>query len=312
MRGADPGQGFRGLGVQGLNGLAPACGLKLVVQGYKPKSGEGSITLAAMLCVRHLSGRELVTATQDEVAALADAHGSVTLGIEQLLSPLVGQPCFRLKLICGHTQLTPDTSLKLPLELQVAVCDYVAVEAVDVDEFTDASQKNDTAAVEAFLRRPLNPDSVDSDGLTALLAAAGSGALQSVKLLASGCADLNKPREPSGATPVFLAAQTGHLAVVDWLIENGADKDRANNTGATPVYVASQNGKLDVVRLLIEKGAGKDTATDTGATPVYIASQQGRLDIVRLLIEKGAGKDIAINDGSTPVIIASAVMWCAG
>ena len=125
-----------------------------MVQGYKPKSGEGSMILAAMLCVRHLSGRELVTATQDEVAALADAHGSVTLGIEQLLSPLVGQPCFRLKLICGHTQLTPDTSLKLPLELQVAVCDYVAVEAVDVDEFTDASQKTTLLRLRPFCGDP--------------------------------------------------------------------------------------------------------------------------------------------------------------
>ena len=75
-------------------------------------------------------------------------------------------------------------------------------------------------------------------------------------------ADLNKPREMSGATPVFLAAQTGHLDVVDLLIENGADKDKANNAGWTPVFVASQQGHLDVVRLLIEKGAGKDTATD--------------------------------------------------
>ena len=121
-----------------------------------------------MLCVRHLSGRELVTATQDEVAALADVHGSVIKGLEQLLAPFVGQPCFRLKFFCGYTQLTQDTTLKLPLELQVAVGDYVAVEAIDVDELTDASQRNDAAAVEAFLRRPQHPDLVDSDGWTAL------------------------------------------------------------------------------------------------------------------------------------------------
>ena len=81
---------------------------------------------------------------------MADVHGSVIKGLEQLLAPFVGQPCFRLKFFCGYTQLTQDTTLKLPLELQVAVGDYVAVEAIDVDELTDASQRNDAAAVEAF------------------------------------------------------------------------------------------------------------------------------------------------------------------
>ena len=40
----------------------------------------------AMLCVGNPSGRELVTAAEEEFAASADAHGSVTKGIEQLWS----------------------------------------------------------------------------------------------------------------------------------------------------------------------------------------------------------------------------------
>ena len=64
-----------------------------------------------------------MTSTEAEVAALADAHGSVIKGIEQLLSPLVGKPCFRLKLLCGDAVMNEDAALKLPLELQVAVCD---------------------------------------------------------------------------------------------------------------------------------------------------------------------------------------------
>ena len=75
-----------------------------------------------MLRVRNLAGRELATVSEEEVAGLADAHGSVVKGIEQLLSPLVGQPCFRLKLLSGDTVLNQDASLKPPLELQVTVC----------------------------------------------------------------------------------------------------------------------------------------------------------------------------------------------
>ena len=146
-----------------------------------------------MLCVRNLTGRELVTSTEAEVAALADAHGSVIKGIEQLLSPLVGKPCFRLKLLCGDAVMNEDAALKLPLELQVAVCDYVEFDAGDVDRLSDASQANHAPAVEASLRRPQNPDVLDSRGRTALIAAAGSGALESLMLLVSACAELNKP-----------------------------------------------------------------------------------------------------------------------
>ncbi|CAE7341758.1 ANKRD50, partial [Symbiodinium microadriaticum] len=292
-----------------------------------------------MLRVRHLSGRELVTATEEEVAALADAHGSVIKGIEQLVSLPVGQPCFRLKLLCGDTVLSQDTNLKLPLELQVTICDFVEVDAGDVDRLSNASQENDAASVEALLRRPQNPDLVDSRGRTALMAAAESGALESVQLLTSACVDLDKTREGScdtavsaaalnghldvvrflvekgadkdkaatdGVTPVLVAAYSGHVHVVRFLIEMGADKDKANSNGATPVFIASQNGHIDVLRLLIETGADMDKAKTAGATPVYIACERGHTDVVCLLVEKRADKDAARNDGATPLFVASA------
>ncbi|CAE7600435.1 Ank2 [Symbiodinium sp. CCMP2592] len=273
-----------------------------------------------MLCVRNLAGRELVTSTEAEVASLADAHGSVIKGIEQLLSPLVGQPCFRLKLLSGDGVMNEDAALKLPLELQVAVCDYVESDTGDVDRLSDASQANDAAAVEALLRRPQNPDLVDSRGRTALVAAASSGALESLKLLVSAWADLNKPCTRTGATavfaaamngyldgatPVFVASMSGHLDLVRLLIESGADKDKANNYGATPVWIAAYHGHLHVVRLLMEMGADKDKPTWDGTTPLLVASVSGHLEVVRWLIEKGADIDRAGETGVTPILGAT-------
>ena len=54
----------------------------------------------SLLFVRNLAGQELVRASEEGIEALADAHGSIVGGLEQLLSPLLGQPCFRLKLLC--------------------------------------------------------------------------------------------------------------------------------------------------------------------------------------------------------------------
>ena len=50
--------------------------------------------------------------------------------------------------------------------------------------------------------------------------------------------------------------------------------------GATPLFIAAQNGHLDVVRHLVEVGADKDKARDTGATPLFIAAEKSHLDVV--------------------------------
>ena len=50
-------------------------------------------------------------------------------------------------------------------------------------------------------------------------------------------------------------------------MEVGADKDQAVNSGATPLFIAAQNGHLDVVRHLLDVGADKDQAQSEGGTP---------------------------------------------
>jgi ankyrin repeat protein len=47
-------------------------------------------------------------------------------------------------------------------------------------------------------------------------------------------------------------------------VENGAAKDLASNNGATPWLLAAGRGHLDIVRFLRENGA--DQADSTGAT----------------------------------------------
>ena len=71
-----------------------------------------------------------MTVPQAEVAALADAHGSVIKCIAQVLSPPVGQPCFRLKLLHKATVLSQDATLKLPLALHVTVCGFVEIDSL--------------------------------------------------------------------------------------------------------------------------------------------------------------------------------------
>ncbi len=68
-------------------------------------------------------------------------------------------------------------------------------------------------------------------------------------------ADVNQANSNNGATPLFMACQNGHVAIVDALLVNGADVNQASHDGTTPLYIACQNGHVAIVDALLVKGA---------------------------------------------------------
>ena len=87
---------------------------------------------------------------------------------------------------------------------------------------------------------------------------------------------------------MIIAAQHGHEAVVQVLIEAGANVIKALDYGATTLYAAAGNGHETVVRALIELGADVNKAMDDGWTPLYIADREGHETIVQILKDAGA------------------------
>jgi ankyrin repeat protein len=121
-------------------------------------------------------------------------------------------------------------------------------------------------------------------------------------------ADVNKARLRDAGTPLYAAAQTGKLAIVQFLVkELGADVNQAAVDGATPLFVAVQLGNLALVQCLAkEHGADVNHAQNNGASPLYIAAQEGHLDVVRCLAkELGADVNQALHDGSTPLMLSA-------
>jgi ankyrin repeat protein len=149
-----------------------------------------------------------------------------------------------------------------------------------------------------------------NDGATPLYLAAEKGHLAVVRLLMNFGADVNQGMH-DGATPLYAAAQMGKLAVVQCLVkEFGANFKQAKHEGSTPLYVAAKNGYLDVVLCLGKDfGADINQAENHGATPLYAAAQMGFLAVVRCLVKKlGADVDQAADDGATPLMAAASQM----
>ena len=137
----------------------------------------------------------------------------------------------------------------------------------------------------------------DVDGASPVHYAAASGKLECLKeLIQTGNGDPNA-QTYSGETPgktymgvaavasyafdllVYFAAQEGHLACVQWLVQTAkADPNSSSNDGMTPLHAAAQTGQVNVTHWLVRTAHCPVTSkTCDGATPLHFAAAKGTL-----------------------------------
>jgi len=85
--------------------------------------------------------------------------------------------------------------------------------------------------------------------------AAREGDLDAVRVLVAADAELVRATDGSDRTPLHLATLYGHLEVVSFLLDSGADIDAREEDGETPLHSAAWRSRLDVGRMLIERGS---------------------------------------------------------
>ncbi len=96
-------------------------------------------------------------------------------------------------------------------------------------------------------------------------------------------------------TPLHFAAQNGHLALVQTLISEGADKNpqaSAEYRKWIPIHYAAQYGHVEVVKALIKAGVDKEIKTSFGLTPLLVGAEFGRLEVVKFMLSIGADKNV--------------------
>ena len=77
-------------------------------------------------------------------------------------------------------------------------------------------------------------------------------------------------------TALSAAAKNNYLAVVQHLVEQGAEADKANTKGShlTPLHYASMRGHLEVVRYLLEQGQDRQEPLDSPPLCCYLRSSR--------------------------------------
>jgi len=128
-------------------------------------------------------------------------------------------------------------------------------------------------------------------GGTALHYAAGHGDLAMVKALVASGADVNRPGEKNGATPLMVACRDwAHSYIVGPLLAGGADVNARDKDGRTALHHAVDPLlNIPLVELLLEKGANAALADNNGVTPIAQARLLG-FEEIALQMERKTGR----------------------
>lgn len=84
---------------------------------------------------------------------------------------------------------------------------------------------------------------------------AQKGNLQKAALLIRHGAYINALEDEYLSTPLGLAARWGHVEMVEYLLQQGADPNESGAHWSTPLAWARKKGRLEIERILLEAGA---------------------------------------------------------
>ena len=155
----------------------------------------------------------------------------------------------------------------------------------DSKDFMDAVHKHDgNTVMQLIATHPTIINTRDPDGDTALIVSLRASDPQWTGFLLNKGADPNLPAGNSD-TPLIAAAKAGFDDGVSTLISLGAKVDATNKSGETPLIVAVQQRDAKLVKFLLEQGADPDRAdTVAGYSARDYAKRDSRSrDILKLI-----------------------------
>ncbi|KAK3583308.1 hypothetical protein CHS0354_038919 [Potamilus streckersoni] len=143
-----------------------------------------------------------------------------------------------------------------------------------------------------LLKKHADPNSKqEKTGKTALMAAAKSGSVKSVRAILSNDGDVNALDVKHNHAAHFAAAN-GHFEVLACMAGFGALFDQINSESNTPIHLAAMGGHAMCIKFLVQRGCNPKPKNNEGNTARTIAKDAGHKEAVKEArkAEKSFGK----------------------
>jgi uncharacterized protein len=156
-------------------------------------------------------------------------------------------------------------------------------------DMADAAERGDKSAIRALLEKKADVNAPQIDGTTALHWAVRANDLELTDMLLRAGARVSVANQ-SDATPMLLATMNGNAAIIERLIQAGAEPNAPlSQTGDTALMMASRTGKVDAVKVLLDHGAQVNAKETWGGTTALMwAIAERHPEVTKLLVERGA------------------------
>jgi ankyrin repeat protein len=156
-------------------------------------------------------------------------------------------------------------------------------------ELFAAARSGDAVQIKRLLEAGADHAAADEAGETALMLAAHGGHFAAVQVLIAAGADVNAKAQ-QGWTALAKAAYNGetgrgYVEVVEVLHQAGASLDERIFFGITPLMLAAGGGDAAVVEWLINAGADVLATNEGGRTARLMANDKFYVDVINLLTD---------------------------
>lgn len=141
--------------------------------------------------------------------------------------------------------------------------------------------------------------------VVALHRSAQKGQKAVLELLLQSGANPNT-RNRSGDSVLNMATRGGHEELVELLLVSGADPNLTNKSGSTPLHQAALKGHEALVRLLLKNNADPNTVNDSGATALHEAVSGGHDMVVKQLLEGKANQSMGNSVSGDTMLVSAA------
>ncbi|XBJ10806.1 hypothetical protein VPH35_015602 [Triticum aestivum] len=200
---------------------------------------------------------------------------------------------------CSHDQFDePDRERVLNYVFQAASDDELSIFKELVMIILDNGRGRPKEAIEELRVEDVG----QLEGFSALHIAASKGSLGVCRYLVEELLVDVDLVDKEGRTPLLFATyHNGGTA--EYLLDHGANQDKADHDGSSLLHYAAELGNCEMVELLLAKGAYVDPVSAYG-TPLHVAAGKGHYGAMKILLDHNADYNKMVN-GVTPLIVAT-------